>query len=76
MFFANGQNFTVILHVFGCDYVMHEPIGLIPRPGDKITYFGATYEVLEVNYRFPVRPIHKKMQVYLTCTKYTKMGKV
>lgn len=76
MFFANGQNFTVILHVFGHDYVMHEPIGLLPRTGDTFSYFGELYEVLEVNYRFPVRPIHKKMQVHLMCTKYAKMGKV
>lgn len=75
MFFANGQNFTVILHVYGCDYVMHEPVGLIPRAGDTISYFGQTYQVLDVDYCFPVRPIHKKIKVRLTCVGCAKLSK-
>lgn len=66
MFFANGQNFTVILQVAGEDYIMHEPIGLIPRYGDVFTYAGKRYLVSDVAYQFPVRPVHKKMRVYLS----------
>lgn len=67
MFFANGQNFMIILCVQGGQYIMHEPVDLVPRPGDQMSYCGRTYQVSDVHYVFPVRPVHKKMKIYLTC---------
>lgn len=67
MFFANGQNFMVILQVDGIRYVMHEPLQLIPRPGDTFDYAGRNYQVSDVDYAFPVKHRHGKMKIYLTC---------
>lgn len=67
MFFANGQNYNVILNISGENQLMHEPMPLIPRKDEWFSYQGQWYYVKDVGYYYPPRPTKSKMSVYLSC---------
>lgn len=71
MFFANGQNYNVILSINEEDRVihelMHEPMPVIPRREEWFFYKGQWYYVMDVAYYYPTGVKKSKMSVYLNC---------
>lgn len=71
MFFPNGQDYNVILCVEGTQYLIHEPMPVVPRMHEWLCYHDQWYLVKSVECVYPFRiNKHVKADIYLRCEAY------